>query len=223
MIKIDNVSIYGWEQAIRGARNSWGSWDKSDSYFDMEEDPSPINPNDWLIVRLGPNDESLLTRLAKSGPDERKFMRMIVVYADITGPLYWWKQFDQYKVGTVSLSTSTMHSIHKKWFEESDFSVENLFDDPHNLYEGRREFGLYLNALNSARRSYLSTKDKRFWRQLIQLLPSSYNQLRTVMFNYEVLANIYHSRKNHKLSEWKEFCSWAETIPYSGLITGKDV
>ena len=208
MINIENVEVVGWEQAIRGMRNPMNSHSKSDSRFNDD--------TDFNII--GDNDLSLMKKLAKAGTDHRKFMRMVTVYLDITAPLYWWKEFDNYKVGTVANSCSTMHKIHEKKFTLDDFSLEHLtdigiYDNPVSV------FGLIISCLNECRLKYLATKDKEYWWQMIQLLPSSYNQKRTVMLNYEVLANIYKSRKAHKLDEWREFCKWIETLPYSELIT----
>ena len=205
MIKIENESVSSISRAIYSARNAMNSWDKSDS--DLEKD----------IV--GSNDLALAKRLCSAGTDHRKFMRMITVYVDITAPLYWWKEFDTYKVGTVANSCSTMHKIHAKEFTLEDFSCEHIGDvsncDP--MYYAALE-GVIM-ALNEARHCFLDTKDKKYWWQMIQLLPSSYNQRRTVMLNYEVLANIYKSRRNHKLNEWVKFCAWIKTLPYSKLIT----
>ena len=215
MIKIENTEVVGWEHAIRGMRNPMNSWAKSDSYWGMVEDPSPINPNDWSYIILGDNDLDLMKRLRNAGTDHRKFMRMLTVYVDITAPLYWWKEFDTYKVGTVANSCSTMHKIHAKEFTLDDFSHEHLTDY-------NREWILrtvIINQLNKEREYFLDSKDKDEWWQMIQLLPSSYNQKRTVMLNYEVLTNIYKSRKNHKLDEWHELCHWIEGLPYSELIT----
>ena len=217
MITFQHTEVVGWEAAIRGMRNPLESWEKSDSdcinnfpLFDVVFEP-----------RLGPNDLSLMMKLRNAGTDHRKFMRMIVVYVDVLAPLYWWKEFDTYKVGTVANSCSTMHTIHKKEFDISDFSCEHLIDEtftgeviPEVLLEAT------IKCLNENRAHYLSTKDKKYWWQMIQLLPSSYNQKRTVMLNYEVLANIYKSRKDHKLDEWHDFCDWIKTLPYSELITG---
>lgn len=202
MIKLENKSVYGWEQAIRGARNPMNSWDRQDSvHFNKE-------------LSLGPNDYKLATKLAAAGPDHRKFMRMIVVYVDITAPLYWWKEFDSYKVGTVANSCSTMHKIHDRDFTLDDFSHELLLDESVNCLEATIE------CLNAYRYFYMQNKERIYWDQLIQLLPSSYNQKRTVMLNYEVLRNMYQARKNHKLYEWREFCECMKTLPYSELITG---
>lgn len=211
MIKIEKTEVVGWEHAIRGMRNPLNSWDKSDS---------ELYGGGYCV---GPNDLDLMKRLVRAGTDHRKFMRMITVYLDITAPLYWWKEFDTYKVGTVANSCSTMHKIHAKEFTLEDFSYEHVLDEtftgeviPMVLLEAT------IKCLNENRAHYLSTKDKKYWWQMIQLLPSSYNQKRTVMLNYEVLANMYRSRKNHRLDEWREFCEWIETLPYSELITGNE-
>ena len=244
MIKFENTEVLGWEHAIRGMRNPMNSWEKSDSgygcYFNDKayycKSCSIVGPtydecNDLCEYILGPNDYELASKLTKAGTDHRKFMRMITVYIDITAPLYWWKEFDTYKVGTVVNSCSTMHKIAEKEFTLEDFSCEHLIDDINKCWDTNIEAGPLccstpLNiledivfALNRYRKKYLETKNKKYWWQMIQLLPSSYNQKRTVMLNYEVLANIYKSRKNHKLDEWVEFCKWIETLPYSELIT----
>lgn len=234
MIKIDKVDIYGWEAAIRGMRNPMNSWEKSDSGYSYVTDVHAIingelvhqNPAEHVFC-IGVNDWDLMTRLHNAGTDHRKFMRMIIVYMDITAPLYWWKEFDTYKVGTVANSCSTMHKISEKEFTLDDFSHEHLF---HNVNDTEIWLNIdFPNALdntifylNKARELYLATKDKKYWWQMIQLLPSSYNQKRTVMLNYEVLANMYKSRKNHKLDEWVEFCKTIETFPYQELITGNE-
>ena len=232
MIKIENVvlpSTEQWEAIIRGCRNPMNSWSKSDSYYPEEYRYGDL-PSD--AVDIGDNDLNLMKRLCSAGTDHRKFMRMITVYVDITAPLYWLKEIDQYKVGTVSNSCSTMHKIHAKEFTLGDFSCEHLGDDWNdrkNLVDYNGEyFNTPLNVmrwiievLNNYRDLYLETKDKKYWYEMIQLLPSSYNQRRTYLLNYEVLANIYKSRRNHKLNEWHEFCDWIETLPYSELITGE--
>ena len=267
MIKFENTEVMGWEAAIRGMRNPMNSWEKSDSeytksYVDL------LNTDVWKKAgeteeyigrerdgyKIGPNDLNLMKCLWDAGTDHRKFMRMITVYVDITAPLYWWKEFDTYKVGTVANSCSTMHKIHAKEFTLEDFSHEHLNDDcvacnvvfgDHSDYLTSLDILKYtIEGLNYWRRRYLATKDKDDWWQMIQLLPSSYNQKRTVMMNYEVLANIYKSRRNHKLDEWSEniikvdgeeytnkwlpndepnrgFCDWIKTLPYSELITGE--
>lgn len=235
MIKIENVEVTGWEAAIRGMRNPMDSWEKSDSgvcathgpahcadcvYTDCHADDVEIGTK----YILGSNDLDLMTRLRNAGTDHRKFMRMITVYVDITAPLYWWKEFDTYKVGTVANSCSTMHKIHEKEFTLKDFSYEHLLG-PDDLNWGDTvplvTLECVISALNVYRQKYLETQDKTYWWQMIQLLPSSYNQRRTVMLNYEVLANIYKSRCNHKLDEWRELCTWIESLPYSELITGE--
>lgn len=228
MIKIENVvlpSAEQWEAVVRGMRNPMNSWEKSDSewvpQFDTVQGPVA---GEFII---GPNDYALMKNLRNAGTDHRKFMRMITVDLDITAPLYWWKEFDTYKVGTVANSCSTMHKIASKEFTLDDFSHEHLF---HNVNDTEMWFDIdFLKVLdntifylNKARELYLKTHDKKYWWQMIQLLPSSYNQKRTVMLNYEVLANIYPMRKNHKLNEWRDFCDWIETLPYSELITGEE-
>ena len=240
MIKIEETETYGWEAAIRGMRNPMNSWDKSDSAFgrNLAIPYAQNNPNIWfnkygVETYIGDNDLDLMRRLCAAGSDHRKFMRMIVVYCDITAPLYWWKEFDTYKVGTVANSCSTMHKIHDKRFSADDFSREYIWDDrierPQTQLVGTEDNPVYLDnaeiliytigILNELRELYINTKDKRYWYNMIQLLPSSYNQKRTVMMNYEVLANMYNSRKNHKLDEWRDFCDWIKTLPYSELIT----
>lgn len=259
MIKIENAETYGWEAAIRGMRNPMNSWGKSDSTFGRnleipyaQNNPTTMFDKYGVETYIGDNDLDLMKRLRDAGTDHRKFMRMITVYCDITAPLYWWKEFDTYKVGTVANSCSTMHKIHSKPFTLDDFSHEHLIDyfqdtdtseyiDAYGTYNfddapviiitSANDASLYcpptgilelqILMLNKCRDLYLKTKDKKYWWQMIQLLPSSYNQKRTVMLNYEVLSNIYKSRKNHKLDEWREFCDWIEGLPYSELITGK--
>lgn len=226
MIKLAYTEVVGWEHAIRGMRNPLESWDKSDSFWQCVDYDS-LNENDIYEYELGPNDFGLMKRLRNAGTDHRKFMRMIVVYVDILAPLYWWKEFDTYKVGTVVNSCSTMHCIHKKEFTLEDFSYEHLLDEPvvdrhGNIVSSQASLNLTIDILNAYRKSFIDTKDKKYWWQMIQLLPTSYNQKRTVMLNYEVLDNIYKSRKDHKLSEWKKFCDWIRDLPYSELITGKD-
>lgn len=273
MIKLENFEVMGWEHAIRGMRNPMNSWEKSDSVEinttlkNREILPgvdsleyTPCKP----YIRVGKNDHELMMKLADAGPVHGKYRRMITVYVDITAPLYWWKEFDTYKVGTVANSCSTMHKIHAKEFTIEDFSCEHLIDSisekpfdcevPNgvsicvdddggtgcltvachgNYHEGHSYTDvLYVSQkdildmfvipiLNTNRNAYLKTKDKKYWWQMIQLLPSSYNQKRTVQLNYEVLANIYQYRKNHKLDEWRELCEWIEKLPYSEIITGK--
>lgn len=217
MLKIENPSVEGWIPALRGMRNPMNSWDKADTQH-----------YEYRHFELGSNDRSLMERLVKAGTDHRKFMRMIVVYVDIIAPLYWWKEYDTYKVGTVANSCSTMHKIHAKEFTLDDFSHEHLFDDEDVELFGRElpyagtVLQYVVDLLNDARDDYLKTNDKKYWWQMIQLLPSSYNQRRTLMLNYEVLANIYRSRRNHKLDEWHTFCDWVESLPESHLITGKE-
>lgn len=220
MIKIENVEVAGWEHAIRGMRNPMNSWDKSDTkwvdyksnidaFIDMDVD-------NMSIKVVGENDFDLMKKLTKAGTDHRKFMRMIVMYVDVTAPLYWWKEFDTYKVGTVRNSCSTMHKITDKEFTLDDFSYEYMSYDMVDV------LNKIIEALNIRRDDFLETKQKTFWWDIIQILPSSYNQRSTVMLNYEVLRNIYHARKNHKLDEWRAFCKWIESLPYSELITGGD-
>lgn len=213
MIKIEHVVTASPEQMefiIEGMRNPMNSWDKSDSYAGHE---NMGTGNEYF--HLGENDHSLMQRLSNAGTDDRKFMRMMPVYMRITAPLYWYKEFDTYKVGTVANSCSTMHKIAAKEFTLDDFSVEHLYEDVID-----RPFRDIIDCLNFFRGLYIQNNDKSDWWQMIQLLPSSYNQTRNVMLNYEVLANIYKSRKDHKLDEWREFCRWIETLPYSELITG---
>ena len=249
MIKIENTEVMGWEHAIRGMRNPLNSWDKSDSEFIRDPDygcsgncPCEDIDGHCDCCFIGSNDLDLMKRLRNAGTDHRKFMRMITVYVDITAPLYWWKEFDTYKVGTVANSCSTMHKIHDKEFTLDDFSCEHLFkeDDVGSMYysaTAEEEFTsidvlkVIIEALNTYRKTYIAVKadtvsdydhtSKEYWWQMIQLLPSSYNQKRTVMLNYEVLANIYKSRRNHKLDEWHTFCDWIEELPYSELIAGE--
>ena len=249
MIKFENTDVLGWDHAIRGMRNPLNSWDRTDTnyckYCDTVGDFSP---------NIGPNDYSLMKRLRNAGTDHRKFMRYIIVYLDITAPLYWWKEFETYRAGVFPgqepinpmdiemNSCSTMHTIHKKEFTLDDFSHEHLnidlMDDngfipykdmldlvwpsvPADYQTAKSGLRLVIQLLNFYRQRYLETKDKKYWWQMIQLLPSSYNQKRTVMLNYEVLANIYKSRKDHKLDEWRQFCDWIKQLPYSEFITGE--
>lgn len=213
MLKISNSEVYGWEAAIRGMRNPMNSWDKSDTEFNPVISGIGANP-----VEVGPNDLDLMKRLLNAGNDHSKFMRMITVTVDITAPLYWWKEFDTYKVGTVANSCSTMHKIQAKEFTLEDFSHEHLSNDKN---AGLGVLLTVIEALNLNRELFISSKDKSFWYNMIQLLPSSYNQKRTVQLNYAVLRNIYHSRRNHKLDEWHTFCDFIKTLPYSELITWK--
>lgn len=259
-IQFEHTEVMGWEHAIRGMLNPMNSWEKSDSGYCLKtlachsckwnrktEVSCNKNIEEHAFV-IGKDDLDLMKRLAKAGTDHRKFMRMIVVYVDITAPLYWWKEFDTYKVGTVANSCSTMHKIHAKEFTLEDFSTEHLYSDELEFFKE------IIERLNGCRNLYLQSKNdesariqKNDWWQMIQLLPSSYNQKRTVMLNYEVLANIYKSRRNHKLDEWAEheevmpdidstsqakyakpyneyfgFCDWIKTLPYSELITGEE-
>lgn len=235
MLKIENYEVMGWKHVIRGMRNPKNSWGLSDSGYGCEDKmcgDCGFKP-DWCgnvnHEVIGPNDHKLMSSLAKGGPVHAKYRRMITVYLDITAPLYWWKEFDTYKVGTVANSCSTMHKIHDKEFESSDFSFEHL-----QLWNKMCPFNQVLDALNFYRDIYLNggdvewddgrvshfaPKNKNIWWQMIQLLPTSYNQKRTVMLNYEVLHNMYFSRKDHKLDEWHTLCDWIKTLPYSELIT----
>ncbi len=230
MIKIENTEIVGWEAAIRGMRNPLNSWEKSDSKWYSIGIPTsnPAAINDKYLSQkycIGDNDLDLMKRLRNAGTDHRKFMRMITVYVDITAPLYWWKEFDTYKVGTVANSCSTMHKIHAKEFTLEDFSCEHLFDTPESEFNDSMDvLKEVIDILNLYRDHFVKNPHRKdYWWQLIQLLPSSYNQRRTVMLNYEVLANIYKSRRNHKLDEWHVFCEWIENLPYSELIIGEKV
>ena len=213
MLKIEESQVWGFEHAVRGARNPMNSWGKSDSYF-----------ADGYFC-LGDNDRKLLSNLRNAGPDHGKFLRQIMVSMDITAPLYWWKEFDTYKVGTVANSCSTMHKIHAKEFTMDDFSCEHLYrvtDDMGFTWDCLGHLQITINLLNGARECYLKSKDKDVWWQMIQLLPTSYNQKRTVTLNYEVLRNMYHARKNHKLDEWHVLCDWIMTLPYAKeLIVGE--
>ena len=237
MLKIEKTEVVGWEAAIRGMRNPMNSWEQSDSGHcqrDLARDCVTCVHRDTGYAActaghfdVGPRDYDLMTRLRNAGTDHRKFMRMIEVYVDITAPLYWWKEFDTYKVGTVANSCSTMHKIASKEFTFDDFSHEKLINsacmeiqEQHIRLSPIQTLATTIECLNSYRDLYLQTKDKKYWLQMIQLLPSSYNQKRTIMLSYEVLANIYKSRRNHKLDEWHTFCDWIEGLPYSELITG---
>ena len=201
MIKIENIDVYGWEAAIRGARNPMNSWDRMDSCYNNGE------------FEIGENDYDLLRRLTIAGPEHRKWNRMVTVTMDITAPLYWWKEYDTYKVGTVANSCSTMHKIQAKAFTLNDFSTEHLD------YIGLETMRVIIRRLNRNRTLFNETKDKVYWWQMIQLLPTSYNQKRTVHLNYEVLGTIYHQRRHHKLDEWVEFCDTIKTLPHSEFIT----
>lgn len=224
MIKIENTEVFGWEAAIRGMRNPMNSWNKSDSFLGCGVSytypfcgESCCDSCYWVI---GNNDLRLMKKLVAAGSDHRKFMRFINVTVDVTAPLYWWKEFDTYKVGTVANSCSTMHKIHDKPFAVEDFSTEHLIATDSELFNSPYKVFLdVIICLNWYRELYIKTKDKQYWWQMIQLLPSSYNQRRTLQLNYEVLRNIYHARKNHKLDEWRQFCEWIESLPYSELIT----
>lgn len=248
MLKIENTEVFGWDAAIRGMRNPKNSWEKSDSQFVRDPDYGCFGacPCAELVdcdcCHVGPNDLKLMTTLRNAGTDHRKFMRTITVYLDITDSLYWWKEFDTYKVGTVANSCSTMHKIAAKEFTLDDFSHEHLVDDldvrieiggtDHRDTGPMEVLGMTIDVLNHYREKYLAaTKTEEYtglpakdiWWQMIQLLPSSYNQKRTVMLNYEVLANIYKSRRHHKLDEWHTLCDRIESLPYSALITGTAV
>lgn len=211
MLTIDKVSVYGFEESIRGMRNPMNSWDKSDSGYSNSPRIDATISADHVYI-LGYNDATLMNKLVKAGPSHRKFMRMIVVYMDICAPLYWWKEFDTYKVGSVSNSCSTMHKITAKVFERDDFSTDMLtdFDCLDSI----------IASLNKNRDLYLKTMDKKYWWQIIQTLPSSYNQKRTVMLSYEVLHKMYNERNSHKLDEWRSFCKKIHELPNSWLITG---
>lgn len=240
MLKLENTEVVGWGHAIRGMRNPKNSWEKRDSGYCQEDflrdcTTCILNDNCWRGgFDIGPNDHSLMMTLRNAGTDHRKYMRMITVYTDITAPLYWWKEFDTYKVGTVANSCSTMHKIADKEFTLEDFSCEHLTEQSITLLED------IVNLLNMYRVLYISKTDQRvdsytimsdecytkykkdIWWQMIQLLPTSYNQKQTVMLNYEVLANIYKSRRHHKLDEWHTLCDWVKKLPYSELITGEE-
>lgn len=204
MIKIERTSVMNMENAMRGARNPMNSWARMDSYYDEDEN-----------FVLGENDLSLAKRLCAAGSDHRKFIRQIFVSVDITAPLYWWKEYDTYKVATVANSTSTMHKIHSKPFEPEDFSCDKLGD------EAKSRFSDFIAYMENIRLKYVETKDKALWYELIQLLPTSYNQMRTCTLNYETLANIYYARRFHKLDEWHVLCDWILTLPYANeLIVG---
>ena len=242
MLKIEKTDIHGWESAIRGARNSFNSWDKSDSEYLSCFEANAENrtrhtvcKDSWKIqsgvYHVGDADLALMKKLAKAGPSHAKYRRFITVTMDVTGPLYWWKEMDTYKVGTVGNSCSTMHKIADKEFTEEDFSFDHIIDEVTNSqcytyrdteWDAGDVTDLLIGILNHYRDLYLETKDKKYWWQIIQLLPSSYNQKRTLLVNYEVLANIYHQRKGHKLDEWQMFCEWIEGLPMSEIITGDE-
>lgn len=236
MLKIENAEVVGWKHAIRGMRNHMNSWAKSDSHFDCndlykfcDQCGHYLDGEDGgkhceyelggSFMEIGPNDLDLMKRMRNAGTDHRKFMRMITVYVDLTAPLYWWKEFDTYKVGTVANSCSTMHKIAAKEFTLEDFSCEHLDT---RTASSLSVLEAVIAELNHWRNNYLVTKSKEDWWQMIQLLPTSYNQRRAVMLNYEVLANIYKSRRIHKLDEWHTFCDWIETLPYSEIICGEE-
>lgn len=236
MIKIENVVLASPEQMmfiIQGMRNPMNSWGKSDSDITRvsSDDGKFVTSSSINSIELGSNDHSLMQRLSNAGTDHRKFMRMMPVYARITAPLYFWKEYDTYKVSTVANSCSTMHKIQEKTFTLKDFSTEHLmtsrdftrYAPTRYRFSSMDLLNLEIEVLNQHREKYLETGEKIYWWQMIQLLPSSYNQTRNVMMNYEVLANMYKSRKGHKLHEWREFCKWIEELPYSELITGKEV
>lgn len=255
MIKIENVEVFGWEHAIRGMRNPMNSWEKSDSWYQKCSETHCQecansgkgvcllrSDDNTRVYKFGENDKELMMKLANGGPVHAKYRRMITVYVDITAPLYWWKEFDTYKVGTVANSCSTMHKIHEKEFTMDDFSCEHLFtnDNDEELKIGdvvpHITLECVVTALNFYRNKFIEAQKKpmkdeskraevvkKYWWQMIQLLPSSYNQKRTVMLNYEVLVGIYKWRKEHKLDEWREFCKWIEQLPYSEIITGMDL
>lgn len=208
MIRIEHTDVYGWEAAVRGARNPMNSWKKSDSYNTQVEDVETLETARYAFF-LGENDLKLLHTLAHAGPDHGKFLRMINVTVDLTAPIYWWKEYSTYKVGTVANSCSTMHKIHAKEFTLDDFSTEHLRMMSLEMMDN------IIKLLNVYRANYLDSKEKTYWWQLIQMLPSSYNQRRTVQLNYAVLKAMYHARKNHKLDEWHTFCEWVESLPYA--------
>lgn len=225
MIKVEHIETYGWEAAVRGLRNPMNSWEKSDSHYE-------IYGMEYYGFTVGENDLALMKKLVAAGTDHSKFMRMIGVSMDITAPLYWWKEADTYKVGTVCNSCSTMHTIHKKEFTLDDFSHEHLTEEDKSelLYYDGTETGfmvsplsllkITIDCLNNYRKRYLETDDKKWWWLMIQTLPSSYNQKRTYTMNYAVLRNMYHARKEHKLDCWRDFCKiMEEKLPYSELIT----
>ena len=213
MIRLNETMVYGWEAAIRGMRNPLNSWHLSNTKFHTTSAPE-----------ICENDLKLMKMLSKAGSDHAKFRRMICVTVDITAPLYWWKEFDTYKVGTVANSCSTMHKIHDKEFTLDDFSCEHLWGEreDRDVDEPIGILNIVIDALNFYRKEFLEYKEKDDWWPMIQLLPTSYNQKRTVLLNYEVLANIYKSRRHHKLDEWLDFCQWIKTLPYSEIITGEE-
>ena len=207
MIKLEKTSVMNMENAIRGARNPMNSWNRGDSYSTISYEDGLEYEDCLPKFVIGENDLALARRLIKAGSDHRKFLRQIFVSVDITAPLYWWKEYDTYKVSTVANSCSTMHKIHTKEFTKEDFSFEHIDDMCAWHIES------ILNVLNTSREKFLETKDKKYWWNMIQFLPSSYNQLRTCTLNYETLLNQYHARKHHKLDEWHVYCDWVETLP----------
>lgn len=211
MIKLERTSVMNLDNAVRGMRNPMNSWEKSDSYWTHLENPDTMNEAPFQFF-MGENDLKLASSLAFSGGDHRKFLRQIFVSVDITAPLYWWKEYDTYKVGTVANSCSTMHTIHKKEFVSEDFSCERMTAD------GIAALRVVIDQLNRDRLAFLETKDTDYWNDMIQLLPTSYNQMRTCTLNYENLMNIYYARRYHKLAEWHTFCDWIETLPYFAAI-----
>lgn len=240
MIKFEHTEVMGWEHAIRGMRNPLNSWAKSDSEKcdNTDCENCPLNGKECENFVIGDNDLTLMKKLASAGTSHSKYRRMITVYVDITAPLYWWSEYDTYKVGTVANSCSKMHKIHARDLTLEDFSYEHLIGA--NFEEELKAEDVYIDedfddswcgfdildqnirVLNFYRKKFIDTKDKKYWWQMIQLLPTSYNQKRTVMLNYEVLANMYRDRKNHKLTEWLDFCEWVETLPYAEIITGEE-
>ena len=244
MIKIEKEDVFGWESAIRGMRNPMNSWDKSDSWYECKKGDYGHTENNNCYKEciadckycLGYNDLKLMKQLRKAGSDHAKYLRMINITCDITAPLYWWKEYDSYKVGTVANSCSTMHKIHDKEFTLDDFSHEHLLNEKYSATElldvdgfetnilitPKSSMNILMGMLNNYRLMYLRTNDKKWWWQMIQLLPSSYNQKRTVQLNYAVLLNMYNSRKNHKLDEWHDFCDWCEKLPYFKEICLED-
>ena len=230
MIKFEHPEVWGWEHAIRGMRNPLNSWDKSDSSFNYDVEATTAGDEEPQYIHIdatiGYNDFSLMHRLIRAGSSHRKFLRQIFVSVDITAPRYWWAEFDTYKVGTTSNSCSTMHKIHAKEFELDDFSHEHLITDepiPTRIYSPMQMMEANIKNLNHLRSLYLETKDKKYWWQLIQLLPQSYNQRRTVTLTYENLLNMVSQRRGHKLDEWHDFCDWVFTLPYAEELLKEDL
>ena len=222
MIKIEDVEVVGIRKAIKGMRNAMNSWDKSDSGYMVDEKLDGVQ---FSYFKIGEKDMKLCKNLIKAGSSDRKFLRMIHVQADVTAPLYMWKQIDQYRIGVTTNSTSTMHTIHKRDLTIDDFSHEHLISDepvPCKVVSSKQSLMVQIYILNKYREMYLEYKDKEYWWQIIQLLPSSFNQMRTIDLNYETLFSIYHQRKGHKLDEWREFCKWIETLPYMKEFLGLD-